>query len=252
MSAQYRLVYFVPDPFRGERVAVAALADGVGVVPRPGGLAGLGLLDAGARSLVHASLAELATVGPARDLPITIGPQIVGGPMHTVPAGVTNVASWLATTIFGRSTTEVATGGERVRRVLLGSRFLRTRGVDRLVRRRYQLPGRPLLGVVSQFVEGRQQTLLLEPIAMARPRAEEEVRAVAQLFAAYGSVLADDPSKQRVIYVLAGGPEDRRASVITELRDYAEVVDTTVPQEADALVARVKAVARGEMGMVAE
>jgi hypothetical protein len=252
MSAQYRLVYFVPDPFRGERVAIAALADGVGVVPRPGGLAGLGLLDTGARSLVRASLAELATVGPARELPITIGPQIVGGPTHTVPAGVTNVASWLTTTIFGRSPAEPATGGERVHRVLLGSRFLKTRGIDRLVRRRYQLAERPLLGAVSQFVEGREQTLLLEPIAMARPRASDEVRAVAQLFAAYGSVLAGDPTKHRVIYVLAGGPADRRADVIAELRDYAEVVDTTVPHEADELVARVKAVRRVELGMVAE
>lgn len=252
MSAQYRLVYFVPDPFRGERVAIGALADGVGVIPRPGGLAGLGLLDAGARSLVHTSLAELASVGPTRELPITIGPQIVGGPAHTIPSGVTNVASWLTATVFGHSTAEPAVGGGRVRRVLLGSRFLQTRGIARLVRRRFQLPNHPLLGAVSQFVEGEKETLLLEPIAMARPRADEEIRAVAQLLAAYGNVLARDTSKHRVVYVLAGGAADRRANVIDELRDYAEVVDTTVPREADAFVERIRAVKRGDLGLVAE
>lgn len=252
MSAQYRLVYFVPDPFRGDRIAIGALADGVGVVPRPGGLTGLGLLDAGARSLVRASLAELATVGPARELPITVGPQIVGGATHTIPAGVTNIAGWLASSVFGRTQVEATVGGERVHRVLLGSRFLKTRGIERLVRRRYQLPNRPLLGAVSQFVAGEKETLLLEPIAMTRPRADDEVRAVAQLFAAFGGVLGDNSEKHRVVYMLAGGPADRRANVIAELRDYAEVVDTAVPREADAFVERIRAVNRGELGLVAE
>ena len=91
----YRIVYFVPDPFLGERIAIAALADGVGLVRRPRDLAELGL-DAAARSLVHASLAELERVAPEGELPIAVGPQVVGGPVRSVPSGVTDPAQWIA------------------------------------------------------------------------------------------------------------------------------------------------------------
>lgn len=241
MTARYRIVYFIPDPLAGERIAIGAIADGddgVMLARRASSLRRWICPAAG--HLVEASLGELTSIQSVDDLPLSLGPQIVAGPMWALPTNVANVQGWLEETLFPAQTRGTRAGTKAtVRRAHEGIRFLATRHVDHFVQTSFSLPERPPLGAISQYVEGREETLLLEPISLARPNAEKELREVYTLLAAYASVLKDDTTKRRIVYVLAGGERKARERAIGQLKDVAEVVDTAQPAGANHLVEQI-------------
>jgi len=248
VTARYRIVYFIPDPLAAERLAIGAIADGHDgiVLARHHGNSLHRRVTPAAGHLVEASLGELTSIQSVDDLPLSLGPQIVAGPVWALPTNVGNVQGWLEDTLFPAQTrgTRAASKAKVVRRAHEGIRFLATRHVDRFVQTNFSLPERPPLGAISQYVEGRDETLLLEPISLARPNAEKELREVYTLLAAYASVLKDDTTKRRIVYVLAGGHSKTRDRAIGQLKDVAEVVDTAQPADADHLVAQIESYGR--------
>lgn len=86
----YRLVYFVPDPFLGGRIPIAALVEEEGAVqvvrmprlPCPDCLGG-----AAAASIVKMSLMDLEEVTALDERPEGLGPQVEIGEAREVPAG---------------------------------------------------------------------------------------------------------------------------------------------------------------------
>ena len=96
MTARYRVIYFVPSPLVGERLAIGAVADGDDrvVVARAGALPHR-RVEGAAAHLVRASLAELNAVANIDVLPTSLGPQIVAGPIYELPTNVVDVRRWL-------------------------------------------------------------------------------------------------------------------------------------------------------------
>jgi len=243
MTAQYRIVYLMTDPFRGDRIALGVLAEGAGFIERPGVLDALN--EPKLISLARSVLVDLRGAS-LPELPAAVGPHVVGAPIQQAPHGVTDIQAWVKAAYFPVEPHRRVMA-PRVQRVREGYRFFKTRDVHRVVQSRFKLATNPLLDPVSQFVKSQKETLLLEPISMSRPNAHGEVKHVAQVFAAYGAVLTETNPHTRIAYFLAGGDAQKRADTMEQLSQYALVIDTMFPAQADALIERVRDVGREEM-----
>jgi hypothetical protein len=244
MTAQYRIVYLMTDPFRGDRVALGVLAEDVGFIERPGVLETLH--DPVMTSLARSVLVDLREAS-LPELPLTVGPYVMGAPIQRAPSGVTDMNAWVRAAYFPEGVSKRAMA-PRIQRVREGYRFFETRDVHRIVKGRFRLDTNPLLDPVSQYVTRDTETLLLEPISMSRPNAHVEVKHVAQVFAAYGAVLGTETTAHtRIAYFLAGGEARKRAETMEQLSQYAVVVDTAVPRQADELIERMRSAGRDAM-----
>lgn len=97
MTAQYRIVYLLTDPFRGDRVALGLLAEDVGFVERPGILKTLH--DPVMTNLARSVLVDLREAS-LTELPLTVGPYVMGGPIQRAPSGVTDMKAWILAAYF--------------------------------------------------------------------------------------------------------------------------------------------------------
>lgn len=244
MSARYRLVHFVPDPFLGGRVPVAALVEQDGAVsvarlPHLPGPACLG--GQAAWSLVQIVLDDLAETTRFDHPPDCLGPQALFDKVRLVPAGVVDAKNWVEATLAAHTEAphpEAPEQPHRPHRSTWGYRFFQTHKVDRFVRKTFRpgedaggfLQGASMLGPISHFVAGAAEVLLMEPIVPRRPNWEDDVRGVAKTFAAYKTALRQERGARRAslaAYVLAGGQERARKAIFRDLARWADlVVDT--------------------------
>lgn len=98
MLTRYRIVHFVPDPFTGARIPIAAVVAYAGTValalatrlPSADCLGRVSLL-----ATMHMVLHALAAVESLDVLPIAVGPHAVLGDARYVPEGVANPVAWV-------------------------------------------------------------------------------------------------------------------------------------------------------------
>jgi hypothetical protein len=262
MNATYRIVHFVPDPFSGWRVPVAALVQvgaEVRVVPSPmvPGPASLGGRPAAALfRMIAASLSEVRTLDR---LPAGAGPQAFLDVARTAPvAGLDAAAAWIASHVLPQHvpvTRAAPLTTHAPPRRMHGTRFFETWHVATFVKPTFEpasdWDGRlgPLAayGDVSHWVGGRDDLLLLEPIVPSRAKFAEDLEAVAKVFGAYRfalSQLADTASPTLIAYVL-GGSDERKQDAATALGAAAHrVVDTDDPVARRHFLDEIRAVGR--------
>jgi hypothetical protein len=265
MTATYRLVHFVPDPFVESRVPIAALVthNGSLSVVRAKSVPSARCLGGNRQAaVVQMMLEDLSHAGAGARLPSTLGPQAVLGDERAVPPAVADPLQWVARLVQHTSDDDPKDTAYRgPHRATQGYRFFQTYGVSQFVRKSFDaalhanghLARAKRFGNVSHYVEGSSDLLLMEPIVTTRDNLETELSDVATLFGAYRSVIQQQqnaPKKpQLVAYVLDGGSAEARMHAMMELRDHADrVVDTANEPARAALIGQIKSIAATDPG----
>lgn len=104
MTARFRPVWLVLDPFTGGRVPLGALVETQGKVAFVAAPPALQVgVSPAQRTLADLVLADLEHATSFEELPFGAGPQVVAGEAHTVPATVRNPARWVAERVLGQA-----------------------------------------------------------------------------------------------------------------------------------------------------
>lgn len=265
MTARYRIVHFVADPFTESRVPIAALvndADQLSVV-RVRQIPGPKCLGGRARSAtVQMILEDLAASSAGltwTGLPFGIGPHAILGSERSVPDSVTDPVRWVENLIQPPSDDARERRHRAPWRATYGYQFFKNYNVANYVKKTFK-PGvdldgflhqAHLIGSVSHYVANRSDLLLLEPIVPSRDSFNDDVGDVAKLFGAYKSVREADKRKKvtLVAYVLAGGLSSSRNHVLGELGQYADdIIDTSAPGQRDRLIHSIREIGASEPG----
>lgn len=235
----FQEVYFLPDLRDPEwRIPVAGMfraRDGRPVVVPARAQPGPTCLGGRTRSELCAALRE--ALAAAED-PFTIVPRfgehVVVGPVRVAPGDV-DLVDWLENALpryrrhqrdetLSSSSDAAAEGPARTRiRRKQGEALLRTLAVDQYVNRTFRsgdIPGwlpphsDDGLAEVSHWVEGRETVLLMEPVAPARPKFEDELRELRGVLGAWRDLVerrARGPRRGRIVgYILRGGSREQR------------------------------------------
>jgi hypothetical protein len=249
--AQYRTVYFLPNPVLDGKVPIAVVLQQGATVsairfPHIPGAQCLG--GAAERSVVEMILADLEESPDFKSLPMSVGPQVVVDDPQSIPVDADPI-KWLEVAVLGsrRDDSVPKQGNDPSRipqRATLGFRFLETYEVARYVRKTFQpgmvgpgdflsgAAGAAALGAVSQYVVGDQQVLLMEPVLPRREKWEADVRRIARNFGAYQAVIRTRPKgpmeARLMAYLVPGGSVQRRSEIRGLLEPFADkVVDTS-------------------------
>jgi hypothetical protein len=199
VTTSYKLVHYLPDPYTGWRVPVAAVVyDGRSVAlvraPTIPDAVAMGGATAGATlSLVMEGLADVSRFD---SLPSSIGPHAVLGDARFIPAGTEDPVVWLAEHLLPRAAKDnhETTTPKSHHRATYGKRFFETWKVEGWVETRPFHPGRDWnawlgedrnLKPVSHWVGGRSKLLLMEPIVPTSRDVEKSLSEVSTLFSAY-------------------------------------------------------------------
>jgi len=213
VTTRFRLVQYVPDPFAGSKVTIGALVESAGHVEfaRASWLPGIGGVG-GRKSYfaMHAILDALAS--PSRfDMPSgEVSPLARLGEELHIPAGVTNPRAWLEKYLLPQKPSsdqdakEVSPRGPN--RDTIGQRFFEQWQVAQFVQRRYA-PGflprtHPKAAAkVSQFVDGRQELLLMEPVVGTRVHLEDDLQAISQEFLAFRELFRTANMNKQPVFI---------------------------------------------------
>ena len=270
MTAKYRVVHFVPDPYNGTRIPVAAIVAGAQGVS----LASASLLPGAAclgRPALHATmrmvLESLYSINNLNALPVAVGPHAVLDVERDIPGEVTDPVAWveayvLPTTQHDRPVRQV----RNAKRATEGFRFFEMWKVSKFVHPQFQpellqIGGTPApmarkLGPVSHWVGGPETGLMLmEPLIPSRHSYQEDVATVFRRFAGYraflnrGDVLPGTREGTKLcVYVLPGGDVASRGVALSAFEEVqAAIVDTNDDSAQRAFVEEV-----ASLGIAAE
>lgn len=241
MTARYRLVQFVANPFAGAAMPIAALLEREGEVHLiPGRAPGAGCLGSVRSSRLVSLLMRELRYAQFESLPISVGPQAILSEIRPVPSGVRDPDKWIANVILARHPEQGELENTQVRGQRLASqgfRFFENYGVARYVRKRYvpepssALKDAHSISNVSHYVRGRNRLLLMEPLSPLRESWRSDVRDIAEMFGAYQYLLAQtrkSASTTLWAYILAGGTRAERAELRSAIEPFADrIADTT-------------------------
>lgn len=250
-AAEYKFVYFSPDPFVGAKIPVAALlrtSKGVqAVAAKALNTSCIGGSDV--EFLVRAALRNLERATDLDQLPLSVGPHFtLASDVRTIPAKIEAPSAWLASVLETRpGSTAITVPVHRVKAATEGRRFLQHVGVSEYVSDRFK----PHANVLSNFAErlepithyvlGRE-LLLLEPLPVTASKAR--LIQINTRFGAYRQALQKQPPDfpwRLISYVL---PRDsaRKASDDLESRvAFADAVwNTADPEQRNALVHEIQ------------
>jgi hypothetical protein len=267
MTARYRIVHFVPDPFLGGRVPIAALLEDHGrvTVVRVPHLPGPQCLGSRARAhTVQLLLADLETVASLDTRPVVAGPQALFDLPVPVPAGIGDPAAWLAALLAATTPAPNTPPQHRAPpRTTVGYRFFEQFKVAKFVERGFELRGndarfRPAeapLRPISHFVDGARKILLLEPIVVDHANVGDEVREVATSFGAYKHLLSEERQSdqaQFIAYVLHARTGKEFDGVVKKLERLAdEVVNVNAVPSRERFLALIETVGKsGQRSLV--
>lgn len=238
MNSRYRLIYFVPDHFSGERIPVGAVVSENGVLDvaiadRTPGAECLG--SAARYMLLRDTLDDLRQLHSFERLPMAIGPHFEMTEPRELPQIETNAVKWLRETILPRYQEKPSAARKRSpSRSKLGLSYLQQFGVAKYVKQ--FRPSRDLhelngasetLPSISQGVRGGSNLLLMEPIVPSRHQLDEDLKQVGTRFFAYRGALQRpqrDTTVSFLAYVLPGGDMSRRSEIFGRLGDAADQV----------------------------
>lgn len=246
MSAfSYRTVQFVPDPYSGARVPVAALvSDGEAVrVVRSAQLPGAQCLGGPRRAaLVRMVMEALHDVSGFDRLPHSVGARAILDGAREVPVSDLDAAErWVRDHILpnpekvGR---EEPASTRAPNRATLGRRFLESCGVSEYVHATFRpesdfggrLTRLSAYGEISHWVAGSDSLLLMEPIVPRRAQFREDVREITRVFGSYRFALGESTPEANLArfaaYLLPGGSDEQKADVVARLPAAHFVVDT--------------------------
>ncbi len=267
MSARFRLVHFVPDPFLGGRIPIAAIVqadEGISVlrmqhIPGPHCLGGRA-----AAATVQMVLDDLAQVHDFDSLPKSMGPQAILGNPQQVPVAVTNETAWINSLLSSLRVDTVTEEDEAKHyrgpnRATYGYRFFENFRIAKYVRKTFYpeqqgggvLSAARTIGPISHYVLGESKLLLMEPIVPSRHSWQADTQEVAKTLGAYKMVIREQRLTEKVkllAYMLVGGTTSSREQIERDLYQFVDdVVDIANPQRRAAFVDRVRNTGRSGM-----
>ena len=262
MTASYRLVHYVPDPFAEAQFALGAVVSvgqdvrGAPATHLPGPDCLGGAAHARLALLLSRQLGDIDSIAQIERL---FGPQVQLSRPYTLPAGVADPVTWVQAHVLPRPiAAQTLSRGHTL--PYQGYQFFETWGVQRHVRKTFRadtdgsawLGGRGRgLQPITHWVQGPDGLLLMEPVSPLRPKLHDDLQTLATRLLAWRSVLTPPkgpPVAGRLVaYVLTGGRAFDRASVADMLGDKADlVVDTDDADARSAFLAEVQRL--GEAG----
>ena len=269
MSAEFRIIHFISDPFLGARIPVAALLreegdDKVQVV-RAQHLPGPECLGGAEYSAALRMVLEFLDASPTFDqLPNTVGPLVAMAEPMQVPDAIRDPAKWLSKVLPTRAKGEA--GRERdANRSTSGYRFFESRNINHYVRKQFRisahwkslairknnddiLASAASTDSISHWVEGSKKVLLMEPLIPSRRSFKDDVRDVARNFSAYRYHLEKLQPKKDIIlvaYLLPFRDGARRQEAASRLHDVAhKIVDLSDSAAQESFVRQVKLVGK--------
>lgn len=251
MTARFRVVHFVPDPFSGGRVPIAALVDVGGRVEVAYAESRWEkFLPANARlvaRLVRKALAE----GVGFDaLPSSSGPHALLGEIRPIPKDVEQPVDWVRQAIFGVTEEATVQVLKLERRQSVGQRLLKEWHVAQWVKRGYrpteaETKYAHLLPEISHYVQGKSGLMLMEPVIAAQPQFESQIQHVGTAFLAWQHSLEDARLSRRpefYAYVVSNGHRDSVEEARNAFRGLAKTVDVGASAEREEFLAKIKMV----------
>jgi hypothetical protein len=251
VNARFRVIHFVPDPFSGGRVPIAALVDVGGRVEVAFAESKWEkLLPASARLVARLIRESLGTRASFDDLPPSSGPHALLGEVRSVPRDVSEPVRWVRGAIFGLGEVVSPEAKPAERRQQVGLKLLSSWNVDRWVKRRYRPsedsnPFAKVLPEISQYVSSRAGLLLMEPVLVSQAHFTNQLQHIGTSFMAWHHSLERSPRNARpkfYAYVISDGDRDRVAEAHDALDKLATVVDVAAAKERDGFVTTIKKV----------
>ncbi|MCP3100301.1 hypothetical protein LZ198_15630 [Myxococcus sp. K15C18031901] len=259
MSAHYRLVQFLPDPFSGARVPIAALVRDADRrvqvaraphVPGPHCVGGKALWVA-----MQMAIEELDRATRFDMLPPTVGPHVRLDHEVRIPESISNPAHWVQSTVLPQRPPNAEDQLERAPRTRSrdkqGDGFFRNFRVQEYVRKGFdgsELGLNPLsTPQITHWVPGDRDLLLMEPVVF-RENLHAELREISTTFLAWQSLFAERIHARvphLIAYVLPSAHADvtaRTRAILEASR--AEVVDVSVPVERMRFIDTIRQVGR--------
>ncbi len=254
MKAQYRIVHFVPDPFSGYRVPIAALVrEGERLaVARSLHLPGPDCVGGRvARSTIELILAALNEATTFDQLPPFAGPHALLSDAADVPVAVEDAVEWVRHCVLPRA--PEATAGDALpprtkepRRERAGARFFKTWKVSGFVKKRFEpatIGAKSAVEPITHYVAGRSDLLLMEPVLGRRSRFAEDLTRISTHFLAWKQLLHQMDYQKRatfIAYVFADGTKAVLQAKERLKSSADEIVDTDQVGEREAFLRRIK------------
>ncbi len=254
MTARFRLVHFVPDPFSGMRVPVAALVQqgsSVRVVRAPH-TAGPGCVGGLATwHNMQGLLRGLESVEQFDQLPFNLGPHAVLGGQLDVPEQVNDPLSWVTKFILPQRPLAADDMRESAlpspRRDSVGQLFFQTWRVEQFVERRFK--GEKLgledeyAGSITHAVLGSGELMLMEPVLGLRSDVWSQLEDISKSFLAWEKLLERKRARRKPRFVAFMFSSPR--ATVREAKSFlgvaeAEVIDVEVPTERDRFVSDIR------------
>ncbi|HYH96249.1 hypothetical protein [Hyalangium sp.] len=236
MSARFRIVHFVPDPFAGSRIAIAAIVNvnGRWELARARSLPGVACAGGlRAYSTMQMILERLSATERFDRLPFSIGPQAVLGEEIEVPTGVSDPAAWVEAMVLPRlddPDDQKDTKPRGPHRETLGYQVLQHYGVGEIVHRHLKTEGIPGVAAkaandISHYVSGKSEVLLMEPVIATRANLSQDLTSISETFLAWRKLLELSPAKRHprfIAYVM--GPVAGFTEAQSVLRTAADMI----------------------------
>lgn len=236
MSARFRIVHFVPDPFAGSRIAIAALVNvnGRWELARARSLPGIACAGGlRAYSTMQMILERLSTTERLDGLPASVGPQAVLGDEKEVPTGISDPTAWVQAMVLPRlddPDDQKDTKPRGPHRETLGYQVLQQWGVGEFVHRHFKaevIPGVAARAAndISHYVAGKSEVLLMEPVIAVRANLSQDLTSISETFLAWKKLLELAPAKRHPRFIAyVTGPAEGFTEAQSVLRTAADAV----------------------------
>lgn len=272
MTARFRLVQYMPDPFAGTKVTVGALVESNGRVELVRAPLLPGPHCVGGRSAWVTMQLALDALSTCSALDVRSGEVSALAGLtepRRVPENVENPVAWVESFVLpqrGAGDQDNKETANRQRREALGFRFFSQWHVDQFVRRKFSAEaisarlvtgGKGLPQVkhpISHYVAGASELLLMEPIIGTRAKLTDDLKGLSESFLAYRSLfemasMARQPTF--IVYVLTGGYEGAVTEAHEVLKGAAhQIINVDDPAQRMPFLQRITAVGRtgGDQG----
>lgn len=267
MSARFRLVQYMPDPFAGTKVTVGALVEAGGRIElvRARALPGPKCIGGRAAWFTMQLVLDSLTTNSSFELRSGEVSSLAGlSEPITVPADVENPVAWVESYMLPQPSENEQDNKEiahRQHRDRIGFRFFEQWHVDTYVKRKFRpesLPARSLKQLpqvkhdISHFVTGSSELLLMEPVVGTRAKLTDDLKGISESFLAYRSLfeMSDAPRKPTfIVYILSGGYKGAVTAAHDVLKGAAhQIINVDDPAQRGPFLERITKIGRSGGG----
>ncbi|WP_426755665.1 hypothetical protein [Myxococcus sp. Y35] len=264
MTARFRLVQYMPDPFAGTKVTVGALVEAHGRVELVRAPALPGPNCVGSRSAWVTMQLVLDSLAGCSELDVRSGEvsSLAGLTVpHAIPDGVDDPVAWVESFILpqkGPKEQDSKDTAHRQKRETMGFRFFEQWHVAQFVRRKFGAEDVPVRSCndelpqvkhpITHYVSGASELLLMEPIVGTRAKLTDDLKGLSESFLAYRSLFEMANTSQKptfIVYVLTGGYQGALTTAHEVLKGAAhQVINVDDPSQRVPFLQRIMAVGR--------